>query len=102
MRHTVWAKALTEKEGKLIDELAAEIATGKLASSELEAEAEKVEEAVEDSVEEVEPDLEAVSDEIEEAAAEVEMLDEENIPEGKPLPEVDLKLEDDISSYPND
>ena len=102
LRHTVWAKALTEKEGKLIDELAAEIATGKLASSELEAEAEKVEEAVEDSVEEVEPDLEAVSDEIEEAAAEVEMLDEENIPEGKPLPEVDLKLEDDISSYPND
>jgi hypothetical protein len=53
-------------------------------------------------VEEIEQDLETASGEIEEVAVEVDLLDGENIPEGESLPESDLKLEDDISSFPND
>jgi phosphatidylglycerol:prolipoprotein diacylglycerol transferase len=88
LRHTVWAKNLEAKEEKLAEELAVEIEADKLASTE--------------AVEEVEESLESDSETIEEAAPELDLLDEENIPEGESLPESDLKLEDDISSFPND
>lgn len=91
LRHTVWAKNLEAKEGKLAADLAAEIEAAKLTSPEAEVE-----------VEEIEQDLETASGEIEEAAPELDLLGEENIPEGESLPEADLKLEDDISSFPND
>ncbi len=91
LRHTVWAKNLEAKEEKLAADLAAEIEAAKLTSPEAEVE-----------VEEIEQDLETASGEIEEAAPELDLLGEENIPEGESLPEADLKLEDDISSFPND
>lgn len=98
LRHTVWSKKLESKEQKLAEDLAVEIEAAKLASSAAEIEADSIEEAVE----EVEQDLENALEEAEEAAPEVDLVDEETIPEVESLPEVDLKLEDDISSYPND
>lgn len=98
LRHTVWSKKLESKEQKLAEDLAVEIEAAKLASSAAEIEADSIEEAVE----EVEQDLENALEEAEEAAPDVDIVDEENIPEAESLPEVDLKLEDDISFYPND
>jgi len=94
LRHTVWAENLVAKEEKLAAELAVEVEAAKLDSSE----AETVAESAEEAVEEVKESLEAV----EEAAPELDLLDEENIPGSESLPESDLKLEDDISSFPND
>ncbi|HOZ38423.1 MAG TPA: prolipoprotein diacylglyceryl transferase [Anaerolineaceae bacterium] len=98
LRHTVWAKHLETKEQKLAEELAVEIETAKLVSSEVEVEAE----SIEDTVEEVEQNLENALEETEEAAPEVDLAVEEITPEEDFLPEADPKLEDDISSYPND
>lgn len=98
LRHTIWAKNLEAKEEKLAAELALEVEADKLALTEAEAVAESAEEAVE----EVEESLEAGLETIEEAAPELDLLDEENIPGSESLPESDLKLEDDISSFPND
>ena len=94
LRHTVWAKHLETKEQKLAEELAVEIETAKLVSSEVEVEAE----SIEDTVEEVEQDLENALEETEEAAPEVDLAVEEITPEEDFLPEADPKLEDDISS----
>jgi len=98
LRHTVWAKHLETKEQKLAEELAVEIEAAKLASSEVEVEAE----SIEDTMEDVEQDLENALEETEEAAPEIDQVVEEIIPEEDILPEADPKLEDDISSYPND
>jgi len=98
LRHTVWAENLETKERKLAEDLIVEIEAAKLASSEIEVEADSVEE----EVEEVEQDLENALEETVEAAPEVDMVDEKIIPETESLPEADLKLEDDISSFPND
>ena len=95
LRHTVWAKNLETKEQKLADELAAEIEAGKLASSKVETVAEPAEEVTEELEQAQEPELE----ETDELALETENLDEVKSEE---LTESDHKLEDDISSFPND
>jgi phosphatidylglycerol:prolipoprotein diacylglycerol transferase len=95
LRHTVWAKNLETKEQKLADELAAEIEAGKLASSKVETVAEPAEEVTE----ELEQAQELELDETDEIALETENLDEVKSEE---LTESDPKLEDDISSFPND
>jgi hypothetical protein len=98
LRHTVWAKNLKAKEEKLVEDLAAEINAGELASPGAEVEVEQVDEAVEEG----EESFEFISQEVEEAAPEVDLIDDEIIPEGESLLRADPKLEDDISSYPND
>ena len=98
LRHTVWANGLKTKEQKYAAELAPAIESGELVSPEVQIEAESVEEAAE----EVQQDLENALEETEEMALEVDLVDEENIPEAESLPETDLKLDDDISSFPND
>lgn len=98
LRHTVWSKKLEAKEEKLAANLAAEIEASKLNSTEAGLEVEEVEEAVEEVEQSLDDDLEA----LEEATPELDLLDAESIPEGESLPETDLRLEDDISSYPND
>ena len=98
LRHTVWANRLEVKEQKIADEVAAEIEAGKLASPELEIEAEQVEEAVEETEEQVE----AAEEVIGVAASEVDQVVEEITPEVDSLPETEQKLEADISSFPND
>ena len=82
LRHTVWANGLQIKEQKLAEELAAEIEARQLASAKVEME------HVEETSQEVEQPQEP----------EVELPDESNAPE----PEDNKKLEDDISSFPND
>jgi len=82
LRHTVWANGLKIKEQKLAEELAAEIEARHLASAKVEAE-----------------HVEEISQEVEQPQEpEVELPDESNAPE----PEDNKKLEDDISSFPND
>ena len=82
LRHTVWANGLQIKEQKLAEELAAEIEARQLASTKVEAE-----------------HVEEISQEVEQPQEpEVELPDESNAPE----PEDNKKLEDDISSFPND
>lgn len=98
LRHTVWSKKLEAKEEKLAENLAAEIEASKLNSTEAGLVVEEVEEAVEEVEQSLDDDLEA----LEEATPELDLLDAESIPEGESLPETDLRLEDDISSYPND
>mgnify|MGYP000933626087 CR=1 FL=1 len=82
LRHTVWVNRLQTKEQKLSEELAAEIEARQLASAKVETE--HVEEISQEEEQPQEP--------------EVELSDESNAPE----PEANVKLEDDISSFPND
>ena len=98
LRHTVWAKGLTEKEGKLIDEIAAEIEANKLATSEVEVEAEHVEETIEAT----DGQVEAAKEEFGVTTSEVDQVVDKIIPEADSLPEIEQKLEDDISYFPND
>ncbi len=98
LRHTIWAENLEAKEKKLAANLAAEIEASKLNTTEAGLEVEEVEEAVEEVEQSLDDDLEA----LEEATPELDLLDAESIPQGESLPETDLRLEDDISSYPND
>ena len=92
LRHTVWANGLQTKEQKLAEELAAEIEARQLASAKVETE--HVEETSQEVEQPQEPDQEETSDQ----EPEVELPDEKNAPE----PEDNKKLEDDISSFPND
>lgn len=89
LRHTVWANRLQTKEQKLAEELAAEIAAGKLAQEEGKSQ-------------DVEQLQEPVQEETNDQAPEVELPDESSTPNPDALPEVDPKLEDDISSYPKE
>lgn len=92
LRHTVWANRLQIKEQKLAEELAAEIEARQLASAKVETE--HVEETSQEVEQPQEPDQEETSDQ----EPEVELPEENNAPE----PEDNKKLEDDISSFPND
>jgi len=92
LRHTVWANGLQIKEQKLAEELAAEIEARQLASAKVETE--HVEETSQEVEQPQEPDQEETSDQ----ELEVELPDEKNALN----PEDSKKLEDDISSFPND
>lgn len=98
LRHTIWTNGLQVKEQKIADEVAAEKEAGNLGSTELEIEAENAEQALE----ETEKQVEVAEEEIGVAASEVDQAVEEITPEEDILPESDQKLEDDISSFPND
>ncbi len=95
LRHTIWAENLEAKEKKLAANLAAEIEAGKLAATEAETLAKSAEEVEE----KVDQDLETPVEEAEDGFPEAEKLaeiDSEEFTESEP------KLEDDITSYPND
>ena len=98
LRHTLWANGLQVKEQKIADEVVAEIEAGKLASSELEIEAEHAEQAAEETEEQVE----VAEEKVEGAASEVDQAIDKIAPQADSLPETEQKLEDDISSFPND
>ena len=93
-----WMYADAQAETDEPAALAAEIEADKLAASELEVEAEHAEQAVEG----IEEQVEAAGKDVEGAASEVNQTVDDITPESNSLPETDQKLEDDISSFPND
>ena len=98
LRHTLWANGLQVREQKIADEVVAEIEAGKLASSELEIEVEHAEQAAEETEEQVE----VAEEKVEGVESEVDQAIDKIAPQADSLPETEQKLEDDISSFPND
>lgn len=117
LRHTVWAEGLKTKEEKLDAERAEEIALmeAEKAAEEMEATAEDAEEAASETAEEAGESLEEAAEAADEAADEAteeieEAVDEasdaleneEIAPAEEVEPDEEPKLDDDISSYPNE
>jgi len=113
LRHTVWAEGLKTREEKLDSERAEEIALmeAEKAAEEMEAAAEDAEEAASETAEEAEESLEEAAEAADEAAEEIEeafdeasseLEDEEIAPAEEVEPDEEPKLDDDISSYPNE
>lgn len=98
LRHTIWANGLQVKEQKIADEVIAEFEAGIMMSPEVEEESEQSKNAAE----EAEQSLQTESEEIQKVKTEIDIVDEDINPEILTSPGTDLKLEDDITAYPND
>jgi len=95
LRHTVWANGLKAKEQKIADELIADAEPAETASSEVALKTDQAEEVVEEFDQMQEAELEDHADK----EVEDNILDEV---EAKEIPEPEPKLDDDLTSYPND
>jgi len=109
LRHTVWAEGLKTREENLDAERAEEIALmeAEKAAEEMEAAsetAEETEKSLEEAAEAADEAADEATEEIEEAVDEASdaLENEEIAPAEEVEPDEEPKLDDDISSYPNE